>query len=145
MLTARPYQAASVEAVFDRLVTRDEPSTLLVLATGLGKTVVFSLVAQKWSRDHPGRVLVLAHREELISQAAAELYGILGVPPEIEMAERRAAPATPTLFDDTSPVVVASVQTRNVPLPFQPDLEAYVLPGVADIVAAARLTLGKEG
>jgi pyruvate/2-oxoglutarate/acetoin dehydrogenase E1 component len=40
---------------------------------------------------------------------------------------------------------IERVCTRNVPLPFQPDLEAYVLPGVADIVAAARLTLGKEG
>ncbi len=40
---------------------------------------------------------------------------------------------------------IERVCTRNVPLPFQPDLEAYVLPSVADIVAAARLALGKEG
>ncbi len=40
---------------------------------------------------------------------------------------------------------IERVCTRNVPLPFQPDLEAYVLPSVADIVAAAMLTLGKEG
>jgi pyruvate/2-oxoglutarate/acetoin dehydrogenase E1 component len=39
---------------------------------------------------------------------------------------------------------IERVCTRNVPLPFQPDLEAYVLPSVADIVAAAMLTLGKE-
>ena len=32
----------------------------------------------------------------------------------------------------------------NVPLPFQPDLENYVLPSVADIVRAAKVTLGKE-
>jgi pyruvate dehydrogenase E1 component beta subunit len=40
---------------------------------------------------------------------------------------------------------IERVCTRNVPLPFQPDLEAYVLPGVPSIAAAARLTLGKEG
>jgi pyruvate dehydrogenase E1 component beta subunit len=40
---------------------------------------------------------------------------------------------------------IERVCTRNVPLPFQPDLEAYVLPSVADIVAAARLALGREG
>jgi pyruvate dehydrogenase E1 component beta subunit len=38
---------------------------------------------------------------------------------------------------------IERVCTRNVPLPFQPDLEQYVLPGVDDIVAAARLSMGK--
>jgi superfamily II DNA or RNA helicase len=114
MLTARPYQVAATDAVFDRLIARNEQSTLLTLATGLGKTVVFSFVAQKWSRDHPGRILVLAHREELISQAAAELNGILGTSPAIEMASQYAI-AGGTLTGDLPPVVVASVQTLCQP------------------------------
>ena len=40
---------------------------------------------------------------------------------------------------------IERVCTRNVPLPFQPDLERYVLPSVADIVRAARVTLDREG
>jgi pyruvate/2-oxoglutarate/acetoin dehydrogenase E1 component len=38
---------------------------------------------------------------------------------------------------------IERVCTRNVVLPFQSDLERYVLPSVPDIVRAARLTLGK--
>ena len=38
---------------------------------------------------------------------------------------------------------IERVCARNVPLPFQPDLEDYVLPSVADIVRAAEVTLGK--
>ena len=38
---------------------------------------------------------------------------------------------------------IERVCSRNVPLPFQPDLERFVLPSVADIVRAAKMTLGK--
>ncbi len=43
-------------------------------------------------------------------------------------------------FDLDAPI--ERVCTRNVPLPFQPDLEKYVLPSVDDIVHAAKVTLG---
>ena len=39
---------------------------------------------------------------------------------------------------------IERVCTRNVPLPFQPDLENYVLPNVPDIVRAVKCTLGEE-
>ncbi len=38
---------------------------------------------------------------------------------------------------------IERVCTRNLPLPFQPDLENYVLPSVVDIVRAAKVTLGE--
>jgi len=38
---------------------------------------------------------------------------------------------------------IERVCSLNVPLPFQPDMERFVLPSVADIIKAARLTLGK--
>jgi pyruvate/2-oxoglutarate/acetoin dehydrogenase E1 component len=38
---------------------------------------------------------------------------------------------------------VERVCSRNVVLPFQPDLERYVLPSVPDIVRAAKVSLGK--
>lgn len=114
MIVPRPYQSAAVENVFAR-VAAGEKSTLIVMATGLGKTVCFGLAARRWARDrHPGRVLVLAHREELISQAVAELRGILEVEPEVEMAERWASVAGSS-FLDHSPVVVASVQSLCQP------------------------------
>ncbi|MBN1319126.1 MAG: alpha-ketoacid dehydrogenase subunit beta [Anaerolineales bacterium] len=39
---------------------------------------------------------------------------------------------------------IERVCTRNVPLPFQPDLEKYVLPSVEDIIRASKLTMGLE-
>jgi len=46
-------------------------------------------------------------------------------------------------FDDLD-APVERVCARNVPLPFQPDLEKYVLPSVDDIVLAVKQSLGKD-
>lgn len=71
-LGAREYQAdVAVEIVQNLRVHR---STLAVLATGLGKTHLFAILAALW----PGRVLVLAHRKELIVQAWEKLTQLTG-------------------------------------------------------------------
>lgn len=71
-LGARQYQAdVAVEIVQNLRVHR---STLAVLATGLGKTHLFAMLAALW----PGRVLVLAHRKELIVQAWEKLTQLTG-------------------------------------------------------------------
>lgn len=72
-LSLRPYQWRAVEAV-EGDWARGLRRTAVVLPTGGGKTVVFSALIQRWKADHPGqRALVLAHREELIEQAAAKI------------------------------------------------------------------------
>lgn len=63
----RPYQTEAIGRIGVELETNR--STLLVMATGTGKTTVFGEVARNW----PGRVLVLAHRDELIEQARSRL------------------------------------------------------------------------
>jgi superfamily II DNA or RNA helicase len=45
------------------------------MATGLGKTVIIGHVARRWPR---GRILAIAHRDELIHQMAATLSAITG-------------------------------------------------------------------
>jgi superfamily II DNA or RNA helicase len=62
--TLRPYQRAAVEAIVEarRAGTR---RMVVCLPTGAGKTVVFAHLARMARRQ----VLVLAHREELLSQA----------------------------------------------------------------------------
>jgi len=55
------------------------------------------------------RVLILAHRTELIEQAADKLGRHLGLRPEVEMADQFAGRSG--LFG--SPVVVSSIQTQN--------------------------------
>ena len=97
-LELRPYQLEArcrILAELERV-----RATLLVLATGLGKTVCFASVAQHFvERGH--RVLVIAHRSELLDQAAVTLTRF-GLTVGIEQAERRARDAS---------VVIASVQT----------------------------------
>lgn len=81
----RPYQ---LEARSRILVELDRlSSTLLVLATGLGKTVVLAAVAAAYIQIGR-RVLVLAHRGELLDQAAATIRRF-GLTVGIEQGERR--------------------------------------------------------
>lgn len=73
---------AAIEAGF-----ASHRSQLLVLATGLGKTEMFCSVAQDW----PGNVLVLAHRDELVRQAAERLERMTGEVVQIEQGDNRAS------------------------------------------------------
>jgi len=94
--TPRYYQEDAIAACVAAL--QSQRSTLAVLATGLGKTTLFSEMPSHFD----GRVLVLAHRDELITQAAARLQNQTGEPVGIEKAEN---------FAFGERVVVASVQS----------------------------------
>jgi superfamily II DNA or RNA helicase len=101
----RPYQRAAVDAA--HVCGERDGSTLLVAATGLGKTTMFSAyVAERYKRTGK-RVLVLAHREELVKQAAARIASQTGLDVGVEMADYRASHLLP------QPIVVASVQTMG--------------------------------
>ena len=103
----RPYQRECVDAICVRL--RENRSTVAVLATGLGKTVVFSECVRLGLMMPRRRALILAHREELVMQAADKVRAVTGVEPAIEMADHRA-------IEDgfnRAPVVVSSIQTMN--------------------------------
>ena len=101
----RPYQLEAVEAV--KAGWEDHRSLLLVMATGTGKTFTGSrIVADRADR---GRILWLAHRGELLDQAAETLTGRVGLPCNLEKAELR-APRDMDLYG-ARPVVVASVPT----------------------------------
>lgn len=72
MLTPRQYQTEAIETILGKWregVTRQ----LLSLPTGTGKTVIFALLAQKLDTF----TLILAHREELLSQAYAKIKTIM--------------------------------------------------------------------
>lgn len=78
----REYQEQAVAAVMKSFETHD--STLIVMATGLGKTVTFAHIAEHFL---PGKVLLLAHRKELVQQGADKIQEITGEVVDIEMAE----------------------------------------------------------
>jgi superfamily II DNA or RNA helicase len=101
-LPLRPYQRQALEAIAEA-EARKVRRQLVVLPTGSGKTVVFaSLVSQR-----PGRALVLAHRDELISQAAQKL-ALVGGSLDIGVVKAQRN-------DTDARVVVASVQTLMQP------------------------------
>lgn len=64
----RPYQQECLDAVYDYYFKKQENRLLIQLATGGGKTVIFTTLAKRL--DEP--TLILAHRDELISQAKAK-------------------------------------------------------------------------
>ena len=114
-LELRDYQVEALERV-EQAEARGVRRQLGVAATGLGKTVMFCALAQR----RGGRALILAHRDELIAQAAAKVREVW---PGVDVGIVKGS------TDEVhSHVVVASVQTlaRQARLdrltrPFGPD------------------------
>lgn len=102
-MTLRPYQQDAHDAVMTEFETVQ--STAVVHATGLGKTNLACEIIKSFS---PKRALFLAHRRELVHQAAKRIQDVTGISCEVDMAGDR---ADATLFG-RSRVVVASVQTQ---------------------------------
>lgn len=99
----RPYQTQAKAAVRSAYL-KGTCRQLLSMATGTGKTIVFSQLATELKDILPGQTLIKAHREELIDQSIDKMRS---VNPYLkiskEMAEHEA--------DPNADVVVASVAT----------------------------------
>lgn len=102
----RPYQAAARESIFNEW-DKGMKRTLLVLPTGTGKTIVFAKVAESCVRKGQ-RVLILAHRGELLEQAADKIAKATGLGCATEKAEE-------TCLGQWFRIVVGSVQTLMRP------------------------------
>ncbi len=98
----RPYQREAVEAIFGEWGA-GRSRTLLIQATGTGKTVVFAEVVRRVAEEG-GRSLVLAHRGELLDQAADKIGRMTG----LSCAVERAGETSVGAWDR---VTVGSVQT----------------------------------
>jgi len=102
-MTLRPYQEEARKAVWAEWDEKGIKNTLLVLVTGGGKTIIFSKIIEDCVRRGE-RVLVLAHRGELLEQAADKLARSTGLQCAVEKAEQ-------TCMGSWFRVVVGSVQT----------------------------------
>lgn len=98
----RSYQQAARDSIHAQW-EQGRLRTLLVLPTGTGKTIVFASVAADQVRAGD-RVLILAHRGELLEQAADKLQRSTGLVSAVEKAES-------TCLNSWFRVVVGSVQT----------------------------------
>lgn len=97
----RPYQKESMESVFEQWEEVDR--TLLVLPTGCGKTIVFAKITEQCVKGGK-RVLILAHRGELLEQAADKIAKTTGLGCATEKAEQSS-------LNTWYRIVVGSVQT----------------------------------
>lgn len=99
----RPYQAEIKHAVYSRWDYME--SVMLQMPTGTGKTIVFTSIVRdiyRWCSYHSpeAKILIVAHRKELIEQASGKLKAI---PHGIILSGE--------ITDITLPVQVASIQT----------------------------------
>lgn len=102
LITLRPYQTEALTRI-DAAAERGVRRLLGVAATGLGKTVIFCALAERMN----ARTLILAHRDELVSQAVAKVREVW---PGVNVGIVKAG-----ANDVGAHVVVASVQTLAKP------------------------------
>lgn len=96
----RPYQKESVESIFEEW--KEHKSTLIVQATGTGKTIVFAEVVKRLNTLNK-KILILAHRAELLEQTQNKLT-LFGIDSVLEKAENHA-----DIGNDN--IIVASIQS----------------------------------
>jgi superfamily II DNA or RNA helicase len=108
----RDYQREAIDAVF-KAWKGGIQRPAIVLPTGAGKTVVFSALVREfrqykvhrtgWGEPKGKRVMILAHRDELVDQAIAKLRAVM---PGVNVGKVKAGDR-----DYGADVIVASVQT----------------------------------
>src|SRR5450755_3522393 len=104
LITLRPYQETCVERVLDTYQrTPKGGRALLVLPTGGGKTLVFAETARRLGLN----TLIIAHRQELLQQAADKFHL---VDPTAVIGQVGAG-----RHEWGAPITVASVQTISRP------------------------------
>lgn len=122
-MTLRPYQEACISAV-EELERKGVRRSLVVKATGTGKTVTFAEMARRQAEciGHGARVLVIAHRSELLKQARNKIrQNAPGAAVGMVKAARNEVAA---------PFVVASIQTLMRP----ERMASYLAYGRPDLV-----------
>jgi ATP-dependent helicase IRC3 len=109
IMQMRPYQGECVDTCFE--AWREFDAIMIVLATGLGKTIVAADIINRWP-EHVGRVLFIAHMQELIFQAQDKIGLHTDERPSIEMGMYSEGQEGHELLDK-SKCLVASIQTMT--------------------------------
>ena len=102
MVQLRSYQNQKIKKIYE--AWKNHRSVMLQMPTGTGKTVLFNQIVKDELANN-SKVLIIAHRKELIDQNVARLWNDFGIRAGTIMANVRA--------DLSLPVQVASIQTLN--------------------------------
>lgn len=103
-LPLRPYQEDAVSCALKEL--QSVRSTLIVMATGTGKTRCMTEVARRFDGARGSKVLVLAHRDEILQQARERFRRDTGDRVGLDKADS---------FAGDERIVVGSIQTVSTP------------------------------
>jgi superfamily II DNA or RNA helicase len=103
MLELRDYQSETVEKVVSLYKQNPHGAAKFVWATGLGKTIGFSAIAHAIRQMSDTNVLIIAHRDELLNQAAEKYHFI---DPTAIIGKIGSG-----CYEWGAPVTVASIQT----------------------------------
>jgi len=106
-----PDQEISINQIITALETKNR--LLFQLPTGGGKTAIFSFIAKQWYLKTQQKVLIIAHRDILITQSALTLRKI-GMTVETVVAKKKS-------LNHLSNSYVAMVQTLKNRLKIDPD------------------------
>lgn len=101
----RDYQQQAHDNTLEAFKTKQ--AVLIVCATGLGKTVIAAHIAKEFANR--GRILLLAHREELLTQGQDKLERVTGERTEVEMADQWASKSA---IWGGAQIVVSTIQTQ---------------------------------
>jgi len=77
MTDLRPYQNDAIDEI-DAVIAAGKKRPLLVAPTGAGKTVIFAAIIKRAAANGQ-RVIVLAHRAEIIAQTSLKLSPLTGL------------------------------------------------------------------
>jgi superfamily II DNA or RNA helicase len=110
----RPYQH-DVIARFEKEVASGRRRVLKTAPTGSGKTVIAAAIIEKACRDRR-RVLVLAHRREIVAQTVEKLYRA-GVDAGVIQAGFSPRPGVPVQVASVQTLHVRAVRSRSIALP----------------------------
>jgi superfamily II DNA or RNA helicase len=118
----RYYQEEAVKAILETwgLGTR---STLLVLPTGTGKTIAFAKLTEYVVGNHAAKVLILAHREELLNQAADKIEIVTGLKSALEKADSCSVDSWLNVVTGS----VQSLQNEKRLAKFEPDHFTHII------------------
>lgn len=87
----RPYQEKGVNELAKKLAL-GKRKIICQLATGGGKTIMFSAISNRYITKSDKSVLILVHRKELLQQTRRTLYSAFGITAQIIIAGTRTIP-----------------------------------------------------
>jgi len=90
----RPYQEKSTNEVAVKL-SKGKRKIVFQLATGGGKTIIFSSISKRYTDKSNKSVLILVNRKELLQQTRRTLYNAFGINCQVIIAGMKNVPVAP--------------------------------------------------